>query len=103
VCQQPTLSPALHHHDLTQHTGVDSLPTPLDARVTNKQLEGGLTAALRFGGLPLPFEVTGAEKRLREALLRDGLQPKGGYRWVGGWRCGMEWSGDSLGWLGAGA
>jgi hypothetical protein len=48
--------------------------------VVTRELEPTFTAALRFGGIPLDFEVTAAEKRLREALLRDGLEPKAGYR-----------------------
>jgi hypothetical protein len=59
---------------------VDALPAPLDSRVVTRELEPTFTAALRFGGIPLDFEVTAAEKRLREALLRDGLEPKAGYR-----------------------
>lgn len=61
---------------------VQSLPAPLDSRVVTKELSPSFVAALRFGGIPLDFEVNGAEKRLREALLRDGLEPKTGYRWV---------------------
>jgi hypothetical protein len=54
--------------------------------VTTKALQGSVVAARRFGGLPLDFEVTAAERRLREALLQDGLEPKAGYRCArGGW------------------
>lgn len=60
--------------------GPDALPEPLDSRVIKKELAPSYVAARRFGGLPLDFEVTAAEKRLREALLNDGLEPKAGYR-----------------------
>lgn len=66
-------------------TGVEGLPDPLDARVVTKELAPSYVAALRFGGFPLDFEVTAAERRLREALLRDGLEPRVGYRWVQDW------------------
>lgn len=56
------------------------MPEPLDSRVIKKELAPSYVAARRFGGLPLDFEVTAAEKRLREALLNDGLEPKAGYR-----------------------
>lgn len=64
---------------------MDALPAPLDSRVVTRELEPTFTAVLRFGGIPLDFEVTAAEKRLREALLRDGLEPKAGYRCVQAW------------------
>lgn len=60
----------------------EGLPDPLDARVVTKELAPSYVAALRFGGFPLDFEVTAAERRLREAVLRDGLEPKAGYRCV---------------------
>lgn len=60
--------------------GANNLPDPLDSRVVKKELGPSYVAVLRFGGFPLDFEVTAAEKRLREALLRDGLEPKAGYR-----------------------
>jgi hypothetical protein len=60
----------------------ESLPDPLDTRVVTKELAPSYVAALRFGGFPLDFEVTAAERRLREAVLRDGLEPKAGYRYV---------------------
>jgi hypothetical protein len=59
-----------------------SLPDPLDTRVVTKELAPSYVAALRFGGFPLDFEVTAAERRLREAVLRDGLEPKAGFRYV---------------------
>lgn len=85
---RPPPSPPPHthyHHTHTPPTGVDQLPEPLDSRVIKKELGRTFAAALRFGGLPLDFEVTGAERRLREALLRDGLEPKAGYRCVWWW------------------
>jgi hypothetical protein len=38
-----------------------------------------IAAALQFSGWPLDFEVVAAEKQLRAALVRDGLQPAMGY------------------------
>lgn len=65
-------------------SGVNDLPAPLDSRVVTRELAPTCVAALRFGGIPLDFEVTAAERRLRAALLRDGLEPKAGYRCVAG-------------------
>ena len=42
--------------------------------------EGGWVAATTFSGLPLDFEVTEAERKLRAALLLDGLQPRPGFK-----------------------
>jgi hypothetical protein len=50
--------------------------------VVTKELAPSYVAAMRCGGLALDFEVVATERRLREALLRDGLEPKAGYRWV---------------------
>jgi hypothetical protein len=58
---------------------VDTLPRPNNINVTNKQQEGRFVAAVRFSGWPLDFEVEAAERQLRTALLRDGLQPSAGY------------------------
>lgn len=62
--------------------GPEALPAPIDSRVITKELAPSYVAALRFGGFPLDFEVTAAERRLREALIKDGLEPKAGYRYV---------------------
>ena len=48
-------------------------------RVTRKTQDGGVVAAASFGGIPLDFEVTEAERTLRGALLVDGLQAQDGY------------------------
>eukprot|EP00208_Stichococcus_sp_RCC1054_P001927 CAMPEP_0206139532 /NCGR_PEP_ID=MMETSP1473-20131121/6270_1 /ASSEMBLY_ACC=CAM_ASM_001109 /TAXON_ID=1461547 /ORGANISM="Stichococcus sp, Strain RCC1054" /LENGTH=478 /DNA_ID=CAMNT_0053533357 /DNA_START=149 /DNA_END=1585 /DNA_ORIENTATION=+ len=53
----------------------DALPTPNDARVTRRREEAKVVAAIQFSGLPLDWEVTRAERRLRGALLLDGLKP----------------------------
>ncbi len=55
------------------------LPTPNDTRISVKQQECGYFAAVRFSGWPLDFEVVQAERGLRSALLRDGLNPAPGY------------------------
>ena len=49
-------------------------------RVTRKMQEGGILAATSFGGIPLDFEVTEAERRLRAALLLDGHKAQDGYQ-----------------------
>eukprot|EP00879_Flechtneria_rotunda_P020106 GHRR01021146.1.p1 GENE.GHRR01021146.1~~GHRR01021146.1.p1 ORF type:complete len:321 (+),score=86.12 GHRR01021146.1:576-1538(+) len=59
---------------------VESLPRPNNSRVYKKEQPGSFTAAIRFSGWPLDFEVANAERKLRTALLRDGLQPAAGYR-----------------------
>jgi hypothetical protein len=47
--------------------------------VRRKQLPGSYCAAARFAGLPFDWEVKDAERKLREALAKDGLQAKPGY------------------------
>ena len=42
--------------------------------------EGGILAAASFGGIPLDFEVTEAERKLRAALLLDGYNIQEGYQ-----------------------
>lgn len=49
-------------------------------RVTRKAQEGGIIAATSFGGIPLDFEVTEAERKLRAALLLDGHKGQEGYQ-----------------------
>ncbi|KAK9824687.1 hypothetical protein WJX72_012392 [[Myrmecia] bisecta] len=56
------------------------LPNPNSERVVRKLQEGGIIAATTFPGLPLDFEVVQAERRLRGALLVDGLKAQEGYR-----------------------
>jgi hypothetical protein len=51
----------------------------VDARIRKKQQAGSYVAAARFSGWPLDFEVVAAEKALRTALLKDGLNPGMGY------------------------
>lgn len=48
--------------------------------VTRKMQEGGILAATSFSGIPLDFEVTDAERKLRAALLLDGRKPQAGYQ-----------------------
>lgn len=48
--------------------------------MTRRTQEGGIVAAASFGGIPLDFEVTGAERTLRAALLLDGLKADSGYQ-----------------------
>ncbi|KAK9811083.1 hypothetical protein WJX73_001332 [Symbiochloris irregularis] len=61
-------------------SSAEDLPNPNDARVTRRAEEGGTVASISFSGIPLDFEVTGAERRLRAALLLDGLNPQPGYK-----------------------
>ena len=42
--------------------------------------EGGVIASTSFGGIPLDFEVTQAERKLRAALLLDGHKAQEGYQ-----------------------
>ena len=49
-------------------------------RVTRKMQQGGIVAATSFGGIPLDFEVTEAERKLRAALLLDGHKGQKGYQ-----------------------
>lgn len=42
--------------------------------------EGGTVASASFGGIPLDFEVTEAEHRLRAAVLLDGYKAQEGYQ-----------------------
>lgn len=49
-------------------------------RVTRKTQEAGIVAAASFGGIPLDFEVTEAERTLRAALLLDGLKAQDDYQ-----------------------
>lgn len=58
----------------------DALPAPLDGRVERKAVGARYVAAKRFSGWPLDYEVRVAERDLRSAVLRDGLQPAAGYR-----------------------
>jgi len=58
---------------------VTILPDPLDARISRKEEQSRWVAAVQFSGWPLDFEVVAAEKQLRAALIRDGLQPAIGY------------------------
>eukprot|EP00878_Enallax_costatus_P001910 GHUV01002072.1.p1 GENE.GHUV01002072.1~~GHUV01002072.1.p1 ORF type:complete len:392 (+),score=97.89 GHUV01002072.1:162-1337(+) len=58
---------------------VDTLPEPNSNKVVKKQIPGRYVAAIRFSGLPFDWEVTGAERQLRQAVIRDGLQPAAGY------------------------
>lgn len=58
---------------------VNTLPQPNSNKVVKKQIPGRYVAAIRFSGLPFDWEVTGAERRLRQALARDGLQTADGY------------------------
>lgn len=58
----------------------DVLPLPNDARVTRKMEEGGILAATSFPGIPLDFQVTEAERKLRAALLLDGHSGQEGYQ-----------------------
>ncbi|KAK9834183.1 hypothetical protein WJX81_006360 [Elliptochloris bilobata] len=60
-------------------TNAALLPTPNDLRVITRMEEGGVFASASFSGFPLDFEVVEAERRLRGALLLDGLQPLEGY------------------------
>lgn len=53
---------------------------PSGFRVTRKMQEGGIMAATSFGGIPLDFEVTEAERKLRAALLLDGHKGQDGYQ-----------------------
>jgi len=48
-----------------------------DFRVTRK---GGILAATSFPGIPLDFQVTEAERKLRAALLLDGYSGQEGYQ-----------------------
>ncbi|KAK9832958.1 hypothetical protein WJX74_002802 [Apatococcus lobatus] len=59
---------------------LEALPNPSDGRVRRRLQEGGLVAATTFSGLPLDFEVTEAERKLRGALLLDGVQASSGYK-----------------------
>jgi hypothetical protein len=58
---------------------VDELPQPNNRKVRRKQLPGSYCAAARFAGLPFDWEVKDAERKLREALAKDGLRAKPGY------------------------
>lgn len=58
---------------------VETLPQPNSNRVVKKQVPGRFVAAIRFSGLPFDWEVTTAERQLRQALARDGLQAAVGY------------------------
>ena len=49
-------------------------------RVTRRTQEGGIIAATSFGGIPLDFEVTEAERKLRAALLLDGIKAQDSYQ-----------------------
>ena len=49
-------------------------------RVTRKMQQGGIIAATSFGGIPLDFQVTEAERKLRAALLLDGYDGQEGYQ-----------------------
>jgi SOUL heme-binding protein len=49
-------------------------------RIERKLQPDKVVAAGQFGGLPLDWEVTEAERKLRAALLLDGLRPKDGYQ-----------------------
>jgi len=51
-----------------------------DFRVTRKMEEGGILAATSFPGIPLDFQVTEAERKLRAALLLDGYSGQEGYQ-----------------------
>ena len=55
-------------------------PILLSLRVTRKMQQGGIIAATSFGGIPLDFEVTEAERKLRAALLLDGHKGQEGYQ-----------------------
>lgn len=55
------------------------LPQPLSSKVQLKQEKGGYFGAVSFAGWPLDFEVVQQERKLREALLREGLNPEPGY------------------------
>jgi hypothetical protein len=57
----------------------DALPTPDNAKVERRVEEAKVVAALQFPGIPLDWEVREAERRLRGALLLDGLQAEDGY------------------------
>jgi hypothetical protein len=61
-------------------TNVDALPQPNDGRIIRRLEEGGVVAVANFSGLPLDYEVTEAERKLRAALLLDGYKPAEGYQ-----------------------
>lgn len=58
----------------------ESLPIPNDARIVRSKEETATIAVGTFGGWPLDFEVTDAERKLRGALLLDELKAKEGYK-----------------------
>ena len=49
-------------------------------RIERRLEKGAVVAALSFPGAPFDWEVSAAERRLRAALLLDGLKPSDGYR-----------------------
>ena len=49
-------------------------------RIARKTREGGIVAATSFGGIPLDFQVTEAERKLRAALLLDGVRAQDTYQ-----------------------
>jgi hypothetical protein len=59
---------------------VGALPAPLDPKVTTRRVAPQYVAASRFSGWAFDWEVDAAERALRAALLRDGLNPGLGYK-----------------------
>ncbi|KAJ9505733.1 hypothetical protein QJQ45_029267 [Haematococcus lacustris] len=62
-------------------TDLSQLPEPNDPQnVAKGRFDGGIWAVARFSGWPLDRDVLIAERELRDALCRDGLQAAPGYR-----------------------
>ncbi|KAL6756180.1 SOUL heme-binding protein [Haematococcus lacustris] len=62
-------------------TDLSQLPEPNDPQnVAKGRCDGGIWAVARFSGWPLDRDVLIAERELRDALCRDGLQAAPGYR-----------------------
>lgn len=57
----------------------EQLPRARSGQVSARVEPPRIRAAVTFGGFPLDFEVERAERELRAALVRDGLQPEAGY------------------------
>lgn len=58
----------------------ERLPIPNDARISRTKEEAATVAVGTFGGWPLDYQVTDAERKLRGALLLDELKAVGGYK-----------------------
>lgn len=58
----------------------DRLPIPNDTRISRSKEEAATVAVGTFGGWPLDYQVTDAERKLRGALLLDGLKATEGYQ-----------------------